>query len=126
MALLVSRYGLIGAPLGIIVGACLISLPANFSALARETQMSVWQMAKPLAPWFTRFAVLALCAGAAARMWTPNTLPLLAATAMITALVYAAAMFPLMLRNPLGIYVRPRLFPIRARLFRTLRAIDPA
>jgi O-antigen/teichoic acid export membrane protein len=126
MALLVSHCGLIGAPLGIIIGACLISLPANFSALARETQMSVWQMAKPLAPWFTRFVVLALCAGAAARMWTPNTLPLLAVTATITALVYAAAMFPLMLRDPLGIYVRPRLFPIGARFFRTQRAIDPA
>jgi len=126
MVLLVSHYGLIGAPLGIIIGACLISLPANFSALARETEMSVWQMLKPLAPWFARFAVLALCSGAAARMWTPNTLPLLAVTATITALVYAAAMFPLMLRNPLGIYVRPRLFPIRARFVRTARAIDPA
>ena len=75
---------------------------------------------------FARFVVLALCAGAAARMWTPNTLPLLAMTATITALVYAAAMFPLMLRDPLGIYVRPRLFPIGARFFRTQRAIDPA
>ncbi len=126
MVMLVSHYGLIGAPLGIIIGACLISLPANFSALARETEMSVWQMFKPLAPWFMRFVLLALCAGAAGKIWAPNTLPLLAVTATITALVYAAVMFPLMLRNPLGTYVRPRLFPIRTRFVRTRRAIDPA
>ena len=120
MTLFVWRYGLIGAPLGIIIGACLISLPANFSALARETEMSIWKMFKPLTPWFTRFAVIALCSGVAARMWTPNTLSLLAATATVTALIYLAVMFPLVLRDPLGIYIRPRLFPIGTRLFRAL------
>ena len=126
MTLLVWRYGLIGAPLGIAIGACLISLPANFSALAGETEMTFWQMIKPLAPWFARFVVLALCTGASARMWTPNTLALLAATAMITGLIYSAVMFPLVLRDPLGIYIRLRLFPIGTRFFRALRVIGPA
>jgi O-antigen/teichoic acid export membrane protein len=114
-------YGLIGAPMGMIVGACLISLPANLTALARETEMPVWRLLQPLAPWFLRFLILILGIGALARNWTPNTLPLLAATAAATALIYLAVMFPLALRYPLGQYVRPRLLPLGARMMRALR-----
>jgi O-antigen/teichoic acid export membrane protein len=119
--LLVRWYGLIGAPLGVITGACLVSLPANLSALARETGMSVWKLLEPLAPWFLRFVILILGAGALGRTWTPNTLPLLAATALGLALIYLAVMFPLTLRHPLGQYIRPRLLPLGMRMRRALR-----
>lgn len=121
MFLLVRWYGLIGAPLGVITGACLVSLPANLSALARETGMSVWKLLHPLAPWFLRFVILILGAGALGRTWTPNTLPLLAATALGLALIYLAVMFPLTLRYPLGQYIRPRLLPLGMRMRRALR-----
>ena len=124
VALLVSLYGLIGAPLGMIAGACLVSLPANLSALARESGMSVWRMAHPLLPWFVRFIVLASAAAALARIWMPKGVALLGLTALVTAIVYTATMFPLTLRLPLGLYVRPRLFPIRTRVFRILRLSD--
>ena len=114
-------YGLIGAPLGVITGACLVSLPANLSALARESNLSVWRLMQPLAPWFLRFLILVVGAGALARAWTPNTLPLLAATAAASALVYLLVMFPLALRYPLGQYVRPRLAPLGLRMMRALR-----
>jgi O-antigen/teichoic acid export membrane protein len=126
VALLVWLYGLIGAPLGMIAGACLISLPANLSALARENEMSLWAMLRPLSPWFMRFILLASAAGALARLWTPNTVLLLGLTAIATALVYAAVMFPLTLRSPLGQYVRPRLFPVRTKVFRALRLSSSA
>lgn len=119
--LLARWYGLMGAPMGMIVGACLISLPANLSALARETGMSVWRLLQPLAPWFLRFLILILGAGALGRAWTPSTLPLLAATAAASALIYLAVMFPLTLRHPLGQYVRPRLLPLGTRMMRALR-----
>ena len=76
VAVLVKNYGIVGAPLGMIVGACLVSLPANLSALAHESGMSVVRLVQPLLPWFSRFVVLIIGAGAVARIWTPNTLPL--------------------------------------------------
>jgi hypothetical protein len=121
VALFVWLYGLIGAPLGMILGACLISLPANLSALARENKMTVWEMTRPLVPWFVRFVVLVGGTGALAQIWTPDTFLLLGLTAIVVAIVYAAVMFPLALRAPLGLYVRPRLFPLRTRVFRALR-----
>jgi O-antigen/teichoic acid export membrane protein len=121
VVLFVRQYGLIGAPLGMIVGACLVSLPANLSALARETDMSVIKLMQPLLPWFLRFVGLVFGAGAVAKVWTPNTLALLVLTASVSSLIYLGVMFPLALRYPLGIYVRPRLFPLAARMMRALR-----
>jgi O-antigen/teichoic acid export membrane protein len=126
VTLLVWTWGLIGAPLGMIIGACLVSLPANLSALAAESGMTPWSLMRPLMPWFTRFVFLLLIAGSIARAWAPQTWPMLALTCAGGALVYAAVMFPLTLRSPLGIYVRPRLIPIRARFFRALRLSNPA
>jgi O-antigen/teichoic acid export membrane protein len=121
VALFVWLYGLIGAPLGIITGACVVSLPLNLSALAKESNVTRRQLVQPLLPWFIRFVILLIGAGAVTRVWTPNTVPLLAATAAAGALVYAAVMFPLALRYPLGLYVRPRIFPLRTKMLRALR-----
>jgi O-antigen/teichoic acid export membrane protein len=126
LVLFVWRYGLIGAPIGMIAGACLVSLPANLIALARESNVSVGAMTRPLLPWFIRFAALVGVTGALARVWTPDTFVLIALTAAAIACVYAALMFPLVLRAPLGQYVRPRLFPLRARVVRVLRLSDSA
>lgn len=121
VAFFVWLYGLVGAPLGIIIGVCLVSLPANLSALARESNMTLWELVRPLSPWFIRFVVLVVAAGALTRVWMPNTVPLLAATAVAVALIYAAVMFPLALRYPLGMYVRPRLLPLGTKMIRALR-----
>ena len=117
----VREFGLIGAPLGTITGACLISLPANLWALARESNMSVAKLIRPLLPWFVRFVALTTGIVLLARIWIPNSFPLLGLTAAATAIIYVLVMFPLALRSPLGEYIRPRLFPIRARVFRLLR-----
>jgi len=116
VALFVWLYGLIGAPLGMMVGVCLISLPANLTALARESKLSVWELIRPLSAWFVRFVAIILAAGVLARLWSPGTVPLLVATVAATGLVYLLVMFPLALRHPLGMYVRPRLMPLLARV----------
>ena len=126
MLIFIRVYGLIGAPLGTIMGACLVSLPANLIALAKESRSTVLALVRPLMPWFARFILLLLAGGAVARIWTPRTWPLLALTGACGALAYVAAMFPLALRAPLGAYIRPRLLPIRARFFRALHLSDPA
>ncbi len=114
-------FGLIGAPLGSIAGVALVSLPANFAALSRETKVSIVALLRPLAPWFSRFVLLVTAAALLAQVWIPATFFLILLTATLTGLIYSAIMFPLALRAPLGDYVRPRLFPIRSRVFRLLR-----
>lgn len=116
VALFVWLYGLIGAPLGMMVGVCLISLPANLTALARESKLTVWELIRPLSAWFVRFVAIIMAAGVLARLWSPGTVPLLVATVAATGLVYLLVMFPLALRHPLGMYVRPRLMPLLARV----------
>ncbi|MEK6280870.1 MAG: oligosaccharide flippase family protein [Acidobacteriota bacterium] len=124
MFLFIKGFGLIGAPLGLIAGACLISLPANVRALARESGMSVGRLIRPLLPWLLRFVFLAVGIVFLARIWMPKTFMLLGLTAAVIGTIYVVVMFPLALRSPLGDYVRPRLFPIRARVFRVLRLGD--
>lgn len=124
VGLLVWQYGLVGAPLGMILGACAVSLPLNLSALARESDLSLWKLVQPLSQWLVRFVLLMFGACALARIWMPNNVPLIALTATGSGLLYAAVMFPLALQYPLGLYVRPRLFPIRATVFRVLRLSD--
>jgi hypothetical protein len=123
--LFVWQFGLVGAPLGLMVGVCLISLPANLRVLARESNITVWKLMKPLAPWFVRFTLLMFAAGTFARFWSPETIPLLVATVVLGALVYIAVMFPVVLSDPLGLYLRPRLFILRARMFSAFRLPIP-
>jgi hypothetical protein len=124
--LFVREFGLVGAPLGAIAGVCLVSLPANLWALAHEGNLSVARLLRPLLPWFARFVLLTTGIVLLARIWLPQTFLLLGVTAVAVGTVYVAMMFPLALRAPLGDYVRPRLFPIRARVSRVLRLGDAA
>lgn len=110
-------FGLIGAPMGSILGVCLVSLPGNISALAGANAAPISRLLKSLAPWFWRFAALALASGMFAERFVPNTFPKLAATALLVGGVYAVVMLPLALRDPLGEYVRPRLASLTTKLF---------
>lgn len=126
IALFVSFFGLIGAPIGLIIGVSAVSLPLNLKALAAVSGLSLTAQARPLFPWFTRFVVLAIVAVVVAKVWTPSTLPLIAVTAMATGAVYALVMFPIALRGQLGIYLRPRFSQYGVKFFRALRLEDPA
>lgn len=118
--ILVRHYGLLGAPLGMILGVCIVSLPVNLLAMARECGMSVSQLVQPLAPWFIRFVVLIIAAGALVRIWMPNALLLIGLTGAAGSLIYLALMFPLALRYPLGDYVKPRILPLGNRMIQFL------
>jgi O-antigen/teichoic acid export membrane protein len=126
IAAFVSLFGIVGAPLGSLLGVSCISLPLNVRALAREANVPFKELIRPLLPWFGRFAVLAVAAGAMARVWSPATLPLIGLTVAAVGLVYALAMFPVALREPLGSYVRPRLPKFGLRVLRSLRAEEVA
>jgi O-antigen/teichoic acid export membrane protein len=112
--------GLVGAPLGSIIGVCLVSLPGNLSGLASAGALPITRMLKSLVPWFWRFAALAVGAGLLSRQFVPDNFASLAAASILTAGAYTLVMLPVVWRDPLGAYVRPRLTPLTSKLFRVL------
>ena len=107
------RYGLVGAAMSTVVGVVLVGLPANLVALARETSVRASRLLLDVAPWAWRFALVATTAGALGLIWVPRTLPLLVAATLLAGVAYGAIMWRLALREPLGIYLKPRLATLR-------------
>jgi O-antigen/teichoic acid export membrane protein len=105
---LVKFLGLIGAPLGSILGVSLVSLPRNLSALAKETGVSILTLAASLWPWFWRFFIVALAGSALVKLWEPH-LSLLPLVAVGVSLAYVAMMIPVAIHSPLWVYIAPRI-----------------
>jgi O-antigen/teichoic acid export membrane protein len=104
--------GVAGVPLGFLAGALLVSVPANLTALARDTGVSPVQFASALTPWGIRLALLVpIAVGTNLLVRSPSFLSVAAAAAVIGA-AYAALMLPVALRPPLGAYVRSALAPV--------------
>ncbi len=122
--LLVWILGPIGAPLASIVGVCLVSLPGNVAALAREVGESAGSLIVPLRPWFARFLVLAGGASAMAGLELPRLFLVLVGGSISVAVVYCAVMLPVALKPPLGSYVRLRIDPLLLKWFGRARAKD--
>jgi O-antigen/teichoic acid export membrane protein len=104
---LVRWLGPIGAPLGSILGVCLVSLPGNLSALAGELQVSIFKVVAAVGSWFWRFLIVAAFAGALGLRWRAN-LPYIAGTACVTGILYAAVMLPMIMDSHLRIYLPPQ------------------
>lgn len=111
-------FGVTGVPLGFLAGALLVSIPANLTALARETGVSPLGFAATLKPWALRLAILLPFAAGANLFVRAPSLLFVAGTAAAAALAYAAIMWPVALRPPLGDYVRGALGPVFARFGR--------
>jgi O-antigen/teichoic acid export membrane protein len=118
--LFVRLFGIIGAPMGALLGVCLVSLPGNLSALAQESGVRPTMLIKTLWPWFYRFVLLAAGAWVIARTFVPKTFLTLGLTASLSAATYTLVMLPVVLREPLGSYVRPRLSAARLRFRQVL------
>jgi len=121
----VRLFGAIGAPMGAILGVCLVSLPGNLSALARENGVTLLTIIKSLWSWFYRFILLLAGAWLVTRVFIPQTFPAIALTASVAAVVYGLIMLPIILREPLGIYVRPRLTALSMK-FRRVPLVQDA
>ena len=96
-------FGLIGAPIGSLLGASLVSVPLNLTGLAREMSVAPAVLLQSLLPWFWRFAIVAGLAQFVRKI--PNLNLFLAAPAV--ALVYGLVVLPLFFREPLDQYTRP-------------------
>lgn len=118
--LLVRAVGPYGAVLGSIVGAVVVSLPANLRALARESEVGMVEVLRPLGPWFWRFGVIGSAGLASAWFWHPAGFWELFATGAAITAAYAAVMIPLLRRSPLHAYITPLLQGRAGRLWRRL------
>ena len=108
-ALAVRQLGVIGAPIGVIAGTCLVSLPLNLQRLARDAGSAPSALLRDLAPWAARFLLVLACAVIVALGWQPAGLRGAALSGAAIAAIYLALAGPLALRHPLGMYVRPWL-----------------
>ena len=107
--LLVRAFGVVGAPVGSLLGVVLVSIPANLRGLAARTGVPVSEWLQPFWGWGWRFAVLAGGAAMIARQGVPPTFAALVVGGAMISLVVLATMAPVALRPPLGAYVVPRL-----------------
>jgi O-antigen/teichoic acid export membrane protein len=108
-ALAVHQLGVMGAPIGVIAGTCLVSLPLNLQRLARDAGSAPLALLRDLAPWATRFVLVLACAVVVALGWQPAGLRGAAMSGATIAAIYLALAGPLAFRHPLGMYVRPWL-----------------
>lgn len=113
---LVWHLGALGAPLGLILGVCLVSLPLNLGALAREFGTHKSTLVKPHGPWFWRFSLLSFgTALAVTQVWMPTSFPEFAAAAGAMALLYLLYMWTTLERSPLGDYLLPYTLALKVR-----------
>ena len=105
-ALLVWKFGPIGAPLASIVGVVVVSLPRNLISVARELKLTPAQFVMRLSPVIGRIiGVGAASAFVAGLVPHGSFLPTLL-TAAITGSVYAALVLPMAWNGPIGPYLR--------------------
>lgn len=109
-------WGAIGAPIGSIAGACIVSLPFNLQVIARDTDTTFWQLVSGmLGGWLWRFGLLAAGAMWLGLHWVPKSITDAALATGVIVGVYTLAMLPNLLRAPLGNYIRPLAASFRAK-----------
>ncbi len=118
-------FGPAGAPIGGIIGVCLVSLPVNLRALSKELGVSVAALLLPYRGWALRLAVLMVSAAFLQRSFTWHSLPIMAAIGAGSLLVYLLIMFPVASSPPASIYVLPLLHGLRSRVSHALKMRKP-
>jgi O-antigen/teichoic acid export membrane protein len=108
--------GPVGAPLGSVAGACLVSLPFNLWVMAKDTGVTVPHLVRTmLASWLWRFALVGSGCVWVGMHWSPKNLPEAVAAVLSVSAVYILVMLPNVLRPPLGDYIGPLLATFRVK-----------
>lgn len=116
-AVLVWTWGPIGAPVGSIIGALLVSLPVNGRSMAREMELSAAAFVRLLAPLL--FRIVAVGATMSFMSWWlgPMSIPHAALLLIVAVGLYASIVLPFAWNGPVGPY-------LRLALHFTRRAVD--
>ena len=127
MLVLVPVFGLYGAVLGSLGSLCLVSVPANLVALAREEGGSPAAFLRPLAPWLKRCVAVIGGVAVVNALWSMHSLWTFVPVAAAVGLAYAAVMLPVIQTPPLGPMLAARLRPWLSRMPRLARhLVKPA
>jgi len=109
---LIAWLGPIGGPIGSMLGVCLVSLPSNLSAVARQAGVSLPGLLRPLFPWFWRFVLVIGAASVMVWEWIPGGFMQTAVAGALAGLVYVAVMLTIGRQSVLWSYLHPRVMPI--------------
>ena len=102
-------FGLIGAPIGSLLGASLVSVPRNLTGLAHEMGVRPMVLLSSLLPWFWRFLLAAAVAQFVRKLPLLQTVPGFFGLAAAVGIGYGLLVLPLFFREPLDQYTRPLL-----------------
>jgi O-antigen/teichoic acid export membrane protein len=120
MVPLVSAFGLPGAVLGSLASVCLVSLPANLLALARELGGSPFDFFRPLGRWSIRIVPIVAAVALLPLVWSPGGPSGFVPLAVGVSVFYVVVMLPAARTPPLGPMLMTRLRPWLARVPRPL------
>ncbi len=115
MFVLIPFIGLYGAAVGPLIATCMISLPNNLRALAREEGAPVMSRLAPLAPWTARLAALLACVAATLAVVRVSGLMGIVAAATVVGLAYLGIMLPVLRQPPLGTMLGSAIAPWTSR-----------
>jgi O-antigen/teichoic acid export membrane protein len=110
------QMGPLGVPLGGIAALVFACLPLNLAGIRRDTGVPATEVARRQLWWTWRAVLLAALAALGSSSWNEPTLLPVLGKAMAAMLLCLAVLGPLLLRPPLGPYVRPRLQALRTRV----------
>jgi O-antigen/teichoic acid export membrane protein len=120
---LTTFLGPVGAPLGSMIGTCLIGLPLNLSIIAKDTGVTLPRLIAAMIGGFTfRFAAIAATVLLVATRWSPKTFAEAMAAMSLVSIAYILLMLPGVMRSPLGDYARPLLNSALGRYHSLTRA----
>lgn len=111
MLILVPIMGLYGAALAPLIATCVVSLPSNLRALAREEGVSPLAFLAPLGSWAGRFLAIAGAVAAFVSVWDVRGFWGFVPLAIGVGALYAAVMVPVLQTPPLGVLLSDRLQP---------------
>jgi len=105
MIWLVPRLGLVGAPLGGLVGELAVATPLGLRVLTRQVGAGAGALLRPLAPWALRAGLLGAAGIASLQWWRARSFVSLVLVSLAAAAAYALLMRGRLRREPLAGYV---------------------
>jgi O-antigen/teichoic acid export membrane protein len=109
MWVLIPHLGVYGAVIGSLIGICVVSLPNNLRAFAREEGVSFLATVAPLRSWLFRFTVTVGVLIVVIPLWTAEGFWAVVALAALSGGLYVVLNVPALFTPPLGSVLVPRL-----------------